>query len=259
MAYKYSVITFNFNDYEIVHEVMAKDEDVEYILVTDNPTLTSNTWNILYRPNLGVGGFEKSFYVRYHPFEFCTTDLCFLIDGSMGLQKSLHPIADKMNETKSDLCLTLHPQRETAFQELHAWKGYERISKENIQEQLYWFFENWIDYETYRGLVQTGFMVQRKCTRVQELCDKMWNWLCDHRMNDGDVHRLDQTIFSIMLREYEPLIPITFVTADIFENLENNNHFLTLFWHASDSVAIPEISITNYHFFDKPVEPIIFD
>ena len=34
---RYSVLTYIFNGYEKVHEIIEKDEDAEYILVTDDP------------------------------------------------------------------------------------------------------------------------------------------------------------------------------------------------------------------------------
>ena len=38
---RYTVLTYIFNDYERVHEVKEKDPDADYVLVTDDPHLTS--------------------------------------------------------------------------------------------------------------------------------------------------------------------------------------------------------------------------
>ena len=37
MNYKYSVLMYNFNDYEIMREPQEIDPECEYIYVTDNP------------------------------------------------------------------------------------------------------------------------------------------------------------------------------------------------------------------------------
>ena len=43
---KYSILTFIIGkNYEKVHEISNKQEDVEYVLVTDDNELKSNTWN----------------------------------------------------------------------------------------------------------------------------------------------------------------------------------------------------------------------
>lgn len=41
--FKYSVVAFIFGDYENVHEILEKDDDVEYLLITDNKNLKSDT------------------------------------------------------------------------------------------------------------------------------------------------------------------------------------------------------------------------
>ena len=43
MAVKYSVLTYIFDGYEIVQEIEQKDPEAEYILVTDDPNLKSDT------------------------------------------------------------------------------------------------------------------------------------------------------------------------------------------------------------------------
>ena len=49
---KYSVLTFIFGDYEIVREIKEPSPDAEYILVTDNHNLKSDTWKIVYDKDL---------------------------------------------------------------------------------------------------------------------------------------------------------------------------------------------------------------
>ena len=45
---KYTVLTYIFGgNYERVHEVKVKDPNADYILVTDDPTLTSKTWRVV--------------------------------------------------------------------------------------------------------------------------------------------------------------------------------------------------------------------
>lgn len=62
---RYSVLTFIFNDYEPVREIKEKSPDADFILVTDNPSLTSETWTVLYDPKLsGLSVFEKCYQVR---------------------------------------------------------------------------------------------------------------------------------------------------------------------------------------------------
>lgn len=87
--YKYSVITAIFGEYEMVREIQDPRDDVEYVLVTDNPNLTSTTWKIKLVDSFfdGMSGYAKSFYVKYHPFEFIESDVFLWIDGSIQIKK----------------------------------------------------------------------------------------------------------------------------------------------------------------------------
>lgn len=87
--YKYSVITAIFGEYEMVREIQDPRDDVEYVLVTDNPNLVSTTWKIKLVDSFfdGMSGYAKSFYVKYHPFEFIESDVFLWIDGSIQIKK----------------------------------------------------------------------------------------------------------------------------------------------------------------------------
>lgn len=86
--YKYSVLTCIFDDYESIREVINPRDDVEYVLVTDDHSLSSNTWHIKYIDSFfeGMGGYAKSAYVKYHPFEFVESDVFIWLDGSVQIK-----------------------------------------------------------------------------------------------------------------------------------------------------------------------------
>lgn len=87
--YKYAVLTAIFGEYEMIREVQEPRSDVEYVLVTDNPKLTSSTWKIKLVDSFfdGMSGYAKSFYVKYHPFEFVESDVFLWVDGSIQIKK----------------------------------------------------------------------------------------------------------------------------------------------------------------------------
>jgi len=46
---RYSILTFIIGKgYEKVHEIVNKQDDVEYILVTNDKDLQSKSWNVVY-------------------------------------------------------------------------------------------------------------------------------------------------------------------------------------------------------------------
>ena len=131
----YSILTYIFAGYEHVHEITNKKDDVEYILVTDNPKLTSNTWHIVYWNDNNMTDFDKVCYVRYHPFEFVSCDICVKIDGSIEIKNGdLSNIVNKFNDY--DMCLMIHPERNTLFDEYQAWIWYKNYPQ-SLAENAY--------------------------------------------------------------------------------------------------------------------------
>ena len=51
MKHRATFLTFLFGNYEKMHEVAVKTPNCDYVLVTDNKDLKSNTWNIKYVDN----------------------------------------------------------------------------------------------------------------------------------------------------------------------------------------------------------------
>ena len=48
MKFKYTILSFIIGkNYERVHEIKNKQDDVEYLLITDDPELESDTWTVI--------------------------------------------------------------------------------------------------------------------------------------------------------------------------------------------------------------------
>lgn len=86
---KFTVITALFGNYECLRDNQYQSNDVDYLCITDNPNLKSNTWKIIVNPeqiNPDWSPRKKTYYVRYHLFEFCNTPNAIWMDGSIELK-----------------------------------------------------------------------------------------------------------------------------------------------------------------------------
>ena len=102
---KYSILTYMFNNGDILRDA-PKDDNIEYICVTDNPNLQSDIWKIIIDEDLKDYDSElASFYVRYHPFKYCSGDICIRIDGSIQINKSLLSIFKEFEDSGNDICV----------------------------------------------------------------------------------------------------------------------------------------------------------
>ena len=124
---RYTILSYIFNDYECLHEVLEPDPYADYLLVTDNPNLNSKTWRIVLDERQGMGVFEKCYDVRFHPFRYAKTSLCVRLDGSIEIRKPLRPFIGKMQEGRYDRCLLIPPYRNLIPDEYEVWvrkRGY---------------------------------------------------------------------------------------------------------------------------------------
>ena len=201
---KYSVLTYIVGNYEIVHEVKEKDPEAEYVLVTDNPNLTSETWEIKLVDNPHPEDpFDLCYQIRFNPFVYVNTDIVVRIDGSMQVNKSLAPIIKKFNDDQYDIALMFHPTRATLYDEYVAWANSRGYNSEQANKILNFLarFEGY-DVKNYKGLYQYNFMIQRN-TKVNNDLNRMTLALLKYLAPVGkQVERVDQTIGSFIINKY---------------------------------------------------------
>lgn len=243
---RYTVLTYIFNDYERVHEVKEKDHDADYVLVTDDPHLTSETWRVVYDPMPRYSAFAKCYTVRFHPFRYADTPTIVRVDGSIGINKSLKPIVDEFERGKYDRCLMIHPHRNTLPSEYDVWcrtrgfsirqaakcmKALERMGYDLMQE----------------GLYQGCFEVLRNNRVNTDINDLTFTLLC--LMGTGSIERIDQTITSAIINRFYSNLNVLPVSEDII----TDGNLMTWYFHNSDNPIPQKTDLIAPIFAGKPV------
>lgn len=253
---RYSVLTYIFDGYEKVHEIIEKDEDAEYILVTDDPELVSDTWTVVTDEKLdGLSVFDKCYQVRFHPFDYVNTDTCFRIDGSVEIKSSLAPIVDKFDEGGYDVLLMHHPRRNSLVDEYNTWIRTRDYDTENAVKIL-------------NGLANLGWSINDHGLYEFTVC-----LMRDNKMNrdmnnitydllkyfgkDGEIERLDQTVYSYVVDKFGRYAGIKVLLTD--ETLITDSRYFQWYMHNSNT-KIGKIGYRGYlcqqFLLGQPVEPV---
>ena len=100
--------------------------NAEYILVTDNPNIKSDTWEVKYIYDImGTDGntstFDKCYFIRMFPFKFVNTNIVVRIDGDVEIKKNLDIIIEKFIEGNYDMSLMIHPDKNNFLVEYNTW------------------------------------------------------------------------------------------------------------------------------------------
>lgn len=196
----YTVMTIIIGDYEKVHEVRIKSPNARYILVTDNPQLKSETWQVVYDDKLKGNVWDKVMYVRWHPWDYTDDDMVVSVDGSIIINRPLDRMVNLHAKMRKDLTLMIHPSRTGIADEYAVWvkhRGYPQERADNCMELMR---ECGYDVEKHQGLLQMGFMIRSRNDKVMQWCDDVYKTLLI--TGGGHCDRLDQTIASFVLQRY---------------------------------------------------------
>jgi len=200
---KYSILMYNFNNYEIMREPEEIDPECEYIYVTDNPDFAKQTkvWNIIIDKDLeGLSPFDKCYRVRFNLFKYVTTPVCIYVDGSIQIHKSLRKLYDDFMASGADLGLNIHPERNTVVSEYPFWLNYRKYPKIQYEKHLAMFKAAEYDL-TYKGLYQGTMRICKNTPLNKQIDDFVFETLVKLG-TDGVIERLDQTIYSFILNKF---------------------------------------------------------
>ena len=228
VKYRYTVLTYNFGEYETFREIGNKDPEAEYVLVTDNTSVSSKTWKVIYDQDLdGFAPFDKVLHVRYNCFKYCSTDICVRVDGSIAIKKSLKPLIDIFQEGHYDMCLMPHPIRDNFLDEYKAWIECRGYDKKQAQKCIESMSAKGYDFN-YKGIFQLNFSIQRRDAVSEEMNREVMEYIKELG-KDGMMERIDQIPFSFVVNTKYSHLKILPVSEQILRSYymqfyEHNNN-----------------------------------
>ena len=245
---RYTVLSYVFGGYDIVHEVVERDPNADYIMVTDDRDLRSNTWRIVYDPMPDISVMEKCYFVRFNPFRYANTELCIRLDASIAILRPLGVFADKMQDGDYDRCLMIHPWRNTMPPEYAKWVQRRRYSQK--QADCCMALMRHMGYNmNYRGLYQGCFEILRN-NRVNADINAMTFALLRRSSLDGTIDRIDQTMSSFVMNHlYSDRLRILPVSQQIVIG----GSYMQWCHHNSQQPKSWSIGLEPY-LFNKPVK-----
>jgi hypothetical protein len=265
----YTVLTYIIGDYETVHELEfdpTNTPHVEYLLVTDNKDLKSDTWKVVYDETLindDLHTFDRCYNIRFDLFKYATHDICVRIDGSIGINKPLDDIVQTFIDGNYDGCLNIHPGCDNIIEEYFRWvikRGFSPFEAifhiKYIQDSLGYNFQT-------KGLIELCFSINRRGVMTDSIDMHMKKMLTESNVNNylqenigKPTHytRLDQILFTALVFSKYNDLNWMFVRDSLF----SNDGYLTWYKHGEGNIKLhinPKTFIKPY-FNNKEVFPI---
>lgn len=232
MQKRYSVLSYNIGEYEAkVREIKNPKPDVEYVFVTNNKALTSSTWTIKYVEDPHP---EDPFYlcydIRFNPFKYVNTDIVLRIDGNMEIVGDTDVYIDEFNRGNYDICLMIHPTNETMADEYHDWEQFRESSIDHNSVILNRMKAEGYDVDTYRGMYQGGFTIQRNNEVNNDINTRTFNMLLELAPSGCVIERVDQTVWTYIINKFHSEdLKVLPVDIRVF-----NNTLIQVYDHGSD-------------------------
>lgn len=168
--FKYSVITYIFGYNDILRDV-PYDENIEYICVTNRKDLHSNSWRVVVDESLnGWDNTLASFYVRHHPFKYCSCNVCLRVDSTIDIQRQPSSILEEFSNTENDVCVMTNSRAKNITLEMLMWVS--PCYRDIMKSQRVLYKNLGINISDY-GCLQSPFSIIRK----NNVC-KVWDETC---------------------------------------------------------------------------------
>ena len=203
---KYSILTCLFGEYEILRQPWNPDPECEYVCVTDRDDIDVNgVWKIMHLNDiLKTMPFTNQWtYVRYHPFDFVTTDVCIYIDGSIQVVNGLliqdlfikpfveggfyYGITPNLNQIECDI-----------YQDIDHWENVRDVSH-LISNKIRRYLKTH-DYHV-NGMLQSGFLMHKKCQENYIINNTTWELCHLWGYNGCNVDRNNQIDLSYTINK----------------------------------------------------------
>ena len=247
---RFSVLTYNINGYEIIHNIPKEcmNPEIEYVYVTDDHSITSDTWNVVYADDLTGSTFDKCYQIRFNPFNYVHTDIVMRIDGSMGITRDVMPIFEYFVNGNYDAAVMPHPTRNTMYPEYVAWCQQRGYSPDQANKCLNFMSANNYDVMNYKGLYQFNFMIQRN-----DAFNNNWNHMTYEILQKlatepDTIERLDQTLGSFVLNKMfsdKNIMPVgQYICNGLFFNWYQHN--------TENPMVCDDRNNIEPHLFNKP-------
>lgn len=217
MKPRYSVLQYIIGDYEVVHEIEQKDPEAEYLLITDNDQLKSDTWKIIVDHDLnGLSVFDKCYSIRFNIFKYASADICVYTDANITIKSSLKDIIDVFDNGKYDMALMPHPHRHNFIEEYMKWIQLRGYSADTVYRAIMLMNNAQYDF-SYKGMFQGNFKIVRR-GKLNSDFENLTFSMMKYTGSDEKIDRLDQVLYSFVLNMYFHDIKILPVSSTILQS-----------------------------------------
>jgi len=161
----YSALT---GDYDDVHELLYKEEGVDYLLFTNNPSLKSKTWQVVIVES-ELDDVLLSREIKMLPYKYLgdAYDMSIYIDANAVIYGELSNLTKYLTGEKT-FAVSRHWERESVKEEIEACVRLRGVDKKEAEKQYEKYMQD--GFQDDQPLLECGLLVRRhKDQKLQRL------------------------------------------------------------------------------------------
>lgn len=252
MKKTYTILSYNFGNYDMPREPRTVDPAAEYIFVTDKP-VKSAVWKMHTDQRLAnKDPLYAAYYVRHHPFEYATTDIIITVDASIQINDSLEQIVEAFDKSGADYSVicSIYKSDEHKISEWLRRKP-ARISNHDVNA-LNGFIKKF-GQENWKGAIGQAFNIYRNTPTMHRFSKHVWRYLMALGENGKPV-RIDEIVVHKLLARYND-IKVFPTSMQIIQSA-----YMTYCAHSFNIPVSRYLDYDQYYYLcNKPVSPYRFD
>lgn len=177
----YSAIT---GGYDTVKEPEYVSASLDYVLFTDNPSITSKKWKVIYIDNpdgLDSVRLARKIKILGHTY-LNAYDYTIWVDGKLSIRDDLREYVDSNRLHEPMLCFA-HYNEDCIYDEKRACATLKKDNEEIMEAQVSRYRKE--GYPEHNGLIDSGILVrEHKNEKVKEVMKIWWNEILNGSYRD---------------------------------------------------------------------------
>lgn len=177
----YSAVTGEYDD---IKEPEFVSRDLEYVMFTDNPDITSDIWKVVLihnENNLDNVRLARKIKIMGHEF-LPEYDYSIWVDGKLTIKGDLREYIERYRKNQPILCFN-HYANDCIYKEWETCVALEKDNPEVMAKQMARYRQE--GYPEENGLVESGLMVRElHDERVRRVMETWWSEVLNYSKRD---------------------------------------------------------------------------
>ncbi len=166
----YTCIT---GDYDNLIEIKSKEKNIDYYCFTNNKSIKSNTWNVIYIEDKSLSNFLLSRKIKIMGNDIVNKyDIALWMDASVEFKKNINDFINKYMEKDDVFTCFKHGERNNILEEMNACLRFRKENIENINKLKEFYKKENYNYDN--GLIEATVFIKRPSDKKVQETMKLW-------------------------------------------------------------------------------------